>query len=101
MFHKIFYEISVVQLPTFLLRHSDNGRYFQRETRMFNDNDRLKVKCTINPRVDAFKLSFFHRSYILWNSVPQNIREIVDPKSFKCKLEQHLWLIAENNLSST
>ena len=99
MFHKIYYDMSVVKLPDFLVGVTDQT-YFQRQTRAFNDNDRLKLKCTINPRVNAFKNSYFYRAHVFWNSVPLEIREIESPDSFKARLEQYLWLIAESNLNS-
>ena len=102
MFHKIFYNFSVVKLPSFLLRQDgSNDTYFQRQTRNFNDSDGLKIKCTIPPRVNAFKDSFFYRSHILWNSLPWEIRNVQITDNFKAKLEQHLWLIAESNLCNS
>ena len=102
IFHKKFYGYSVVKLPYFLVTQTSdhNETYFQRQTRTYNDNDRLKIKCTISPKVNAFKDCFFYRSHIFWNSLPVEIRSILNPEIYKTKLEQHLWLIAENNLPS-
>ena len=102
MFHKIFYNLSVVQLPFFLVTN-DNGTntnmtYFQRQTRNFNDKDKLKLKCTISPRVNAFKCSFFYRAHLEWNSLPLDIRSIDKPATFKSKLEKHLWQLAESKI---
>ena len=72
--------------------------YFHRQTRNFNDSDRLKVKCTVQPRVNAFKNSFFYRSHQEWNKLPLKLRTIEDPDNFKQELEQHLWVIAESML---
>ena len=104
MFHKIFYSLSVVRLPDFLVtydRTNSDVTYFQRQTRHFNDGDRLKVKCTIQPRVNAFKNSFFYRSHLQWNKLPSELRIINNTETFKPRLEQHLWLLAESNLDST
>ena len=103
MFNKIFYNFSAVTLPHFLKTLSNNpinNTYFQRQTRTYNDNDRLKIKSTITPRVNAFQNSFFYRSHIFWNSIPLEIRSVENTELFKIKLEQHLWLIAENNLNT-
>ena len=103
MFHKIFYDSSVVKMPTFLITQNDDtdGRYFQRQTRNYNNDDRLKFKCTITPRVNAFKDCFFYRSHCFWNSLPLELREVESPDCFKSKLEEHLWLLARNSLDAT
>ena len=101
-FHNIFYGHTVVKFPHFLVTQTDSRSetYFQRQTRAYTDNDSLKIKCTISPKVNAFKNSFFYRSHIFWNTLPLEIRSISNPESYKLKLEQHFWLIAENNLPS-
>ena len=62
-FHKIVYGLSVVSFPDYIVsarsENSDNSRLFVRQTRQFNDNDRLKYKSTVVPRIDAFSNSFF------------------------------------------
>ena len=103
MFHKNFYNLSVVKLPYFIVtydRTNADGTMFQRQTRNFNDSDRLKVKCTIHPRVNAFKNSFFYRVHLQWNELPLDLRMLGDPDNFKGRLEQHLWLVAESNLGT-
>ena len=103
MFHKIFYNLSVVKLPYFIVtydRTNADGTMFQRQTRNFNESDRLKVKCTIHPRVNVFKNSFFYRVHLQWNELPLDLRMLGDPDNFKGRLEQHLWLVAESNLGT-
>ena len=103
MFHRIFYSLSVGRLPDFLVtydRTNSDETYFQRQTRNFNDGDRLKIKCTIQPRVNAFKNSFFYRSHLQWNMLSPDLRMIDNPETFKSRLEQHLWLVAASNLST-
>ena len=101
IFHKIFYDYSIVKIPYFLVTQSDrsNATYFQRQTRTYNDNDRLKIKCTIRPRKDVFKNCFFYRSHLFWNSLPLEIRALENPEIFKGKLEDHLWQLAERNVN--
>ena len=104
IFHKIFYNLSVVLLPDFLVtydRTNNDETYFQRQTRNFNINDRLKIKCTISPRVNAFKNSFFYRSHLEWNMLPLDLRQIENPELFKPRLEKYLWQVAESKLEST
>ena len=94
MFHKIFYNLSVVQLPKYIItydRSNADAAMFQRQTRQFNSTDRLKVRCTISPRVNAFKNSFFYRVHLLWNELPLEIRDIERPECFKTNLEQYIW----------
>ncbi len=74
--------------------------YFQRQTRNFIDGDRLKINCTIILRVNAFKNSFFYRSHLQWNMLSLELRMIDKPETFKLRLEQHLWLVAESNLGT-
>ena len=90
-------------MPTFLITQNDdtNETYFQRQTRTYNNDDILKIKCTIAPRVNAFKDCFFYRSHSSWNLLPLEIREIEDPDCFKTMLEKHLWLIAQSSLDAT
>ena len=104
LFHNIIYEYSIIHMPDYLIKkdHTNqvNNRYFTRQTRNFNSSDRLKFKSTIVPRVDAFANSFFHRTYLKWNKLPQAIREIEHTNLFKSKLKEHLWTIAEETLNS-
>ena len=104
MFHKIFYNMSVVQLPGYLVtqdRTNTDVTYFQRQTRTFNNSDRLKLKCTITPRVNAFKNSFFYRSHLEWNMLPLDLRLIEKSELFKSRLEKHLWQVAESKINGT
>ena len=96
--------MSVVHLPAFLVtydRTNTDVTYFQRQTTNFNTDDRLKLKCTISPRVNAFKNSFFYRSYLEWNLLPLDLRQIDKPEPFKSRLVKHLWQVAESKLEST
>ena len=93
IFHKIFYDIYPLQLPQYIVKNETghNSEHFQRQTRTYNDDDTLKVKCTIIPRINAFKNSFFVRSSTLLNSLPLEVRLDSNPESFKSSLITHLW----------
>ncbi len=58
LFHKIFYDMSVLKFPSYIVRQTDDSAktHFQRQTRNFNDSDRLKLKSTNAPKVEAFKV---------------------------------------------
>ena len=65
--------MSVLKFPPYIVRQIDDSArtHFQRQTRTFNDNDKLKLKSTIAPKVEAFKNSFFYKSLNFWNSLPR------------------------------
>ena len=102
LFHKIYYKYSVVPLPSFLLKYEDdtNGTYFQRQTRAYNSTDTMKLKCTVIPRINVFRDSYFYRAYIQWNNLPLSLRSIECTSSFKNKLKEFLWLTAEQAVNN-
>ena len=55
--------------------------------------DRLKYKCKITPKINAFVNSFFVRTLNQWNELPLNLREINNFDKFTLALKEHLWLI--------
>ena len=71
LFHKIYYDMSVLKFPSYIVKQNDELAWvhFQRQTRTFNDNDRLKLKSTLTPKVEAFKKSYFYRSLNFWNTL--------------------------------
>ena len=104
LFHKIIYKIVPIDIPQYLVLSSDNNtdsqQYFQRQTRTFNDDDRLKIKSKVTPRIDAFKHSYFQRSYSAWNGLPFDLRSIRSSDRFRAQLKEHLWPIANENLGA-
>ncbi len=100
LFHKIYYDMSVLKFPSYIVKQNDELAWvhFQRQTRTFNDNDRLKLKSTLTPKVEAFKKSYFYRSLNFWNTLPLAIRSIESSSLFKVKVKDHLWSIAESKL---
>ena len=44
--------------------------------------DKLKYKCSINPRVNSFKNSYFYRNVIQWNLLPLKIRTLENVATF-------------------
>ncbi len=100
LFKKIYYDVSVIKFPTFIVKQiNDSARtHFQRQTRAFNDNDILKLKSTLAPKVDAFKKSYFYRSLNFWNTLPKEIRSIESSSLFKINVIDNLWSIAEGKV---
>ena len=105
LFHKIMYNLVPIDFPEYIIistnSDSDRQHYYQRQTRNFNDSDKLKVKSKVTPLIEAFKHSFFQRTYSFWNSLPFRLRSIDCSDSFRIKLKEHLWLTAEENLGTT
>ena len=104
LFFKIIHGINdAIPLPQYILQYdqSDNSRHFIRQTRQYNDNDHIKFKCTVTPRIDAFGKSFFVRTVKSWNDLPFEIRNFETFNTFKTKLKEHLWLIAEQSIGIT
>ena len=106
LFYKVtHYVVNAISLPSYIVQYdySDHNPNinFIRQTRQYNDSDRLKFKCTITPRINAFKDSFFVRTVKHWNNLPIEIRNIDQFEAFKTKLKEHLWLIAEHELDVT
>ncbi len=81
------------ELPDYIVRQSDNNHssVFQRQTRQFNERDTLKTKCTVTPRVDIFRNSFFYRTHLAWNDLPMELRNITNTTTFKTELIRYLW----------
>ena len=105
MFYKIVNNISCIKMPTYLIssdsiNNNNTNMYFQRNTRQFRENDNLKFKSTINPKVDAFSNSFFPRTHLKWNTLPYTLRSSVSTVIFQKRLKEYLWLTAEDALSS-
>ena len=112
MFHKIFYDLSVIKLPAHLrlLNELESSRLRStiNQPERLNENvtpsslsqlrtarfDKLALKCTVDARAPSFKNSFFFRTHLLWNVLPTDIKEIPCPISFKDKLVRHMWDIA-------
>ncbi len=92
--------MSVLKFPSYIVKQMDDSAqaYFQRQTRTFNDSDKLKLKSIFAPKVDAFKNSFFYRSVNFWNSLPLEIRSLESSSLFKIKVKDYLWSIAESEL---
>ncbi len=92
--------MSVLKFPSDIVRQTDDSArtHFQRQTRTFNDSDRLKLKSTIAPKVEAFKNSYFDRSLNFWNSLPLEIRSIESSSLFKIRVKDLLWSTVEGKI---
>ena len=106
LFHKMVYGLTeTLKIPDYLVRNEDSDdrdmdRNFRRQTRSMTSSDRLQYKCKVFPRIDVFIESFFHRTYLKWNKLSLDLREIRSSNCFKKALKQQLWIIAETNYCS-
>ena len=108
LFYKIYYNKSVIKLPSYLTPIDDNDRsrfrttikppdYYTRMqtlnmSAMRNDRlDILSLKCNIEAKSPALKNNFFYRTHLLWNRLPKEIRELDNICDFQKKLKHHMW----------
>ena len=95
LFHKIVYEAVNICMPDYIVKMTASS--LRRTTRqnecVANNSDTLRYECTVMPKIDAFKHSFFIRTYKIWNSLPLSIREVVDSDNFVSSLKNQLWLL--------
>ena len=87
LFHKIFHGLICIEFPSYISRVSEEDINRLRNSRL----DQGCVKCTIHPRVDAFKSSFFHRNISHWNNLPLEIKMTSDSLDFENKLKAFIW----------
>ena len=93
-FHSIFYEYSVMKLPSYLKPFS--GSRLRR-----SHFDRLSIVSSITPRtphnlntIDScmgISKSFFYRAHLSWNKLPFALRDIAAPSRFKSELLNYIW----------
>ena len=89
LFHKIIYKAVIIKLPYFLRQVTPDDL-----SRLRSDHrDTTQVVCEIEERLDVFKDSFFNRSYIYWNSLPQTLRQEQDTAVFQAGLKEYLWTV--------
>ena len=55
--------------------------------------DHLQYRCTILPKLNAFKNTFFVRTLKSWNDLPLSVRDIESFDKFSVALKDYMWLI--------
>ena len=95
LFYKIINNYVEIKLPNYILRigPQDVNRITRSNNSIANGIDKLRFKCKVIPKVNAFKNSFFVRTINHWNELPLTLREINTPVKFASALKEHLWLI--------
>ena len=95
LFYKIVYNNIKIDLPNYISRiePQDVKRATRSNISVAEGTDKLKYKCEITPKINAFSNSFFVRTMEQWNQLPLHLRQIENVKNFSCALKEHLWLI--------
>ena len=119
LFHKIFYQISIVSFPHYIkladIDDIENDRLRPnirppnylgapvqsnlKEMRAEAKVDHLSVKLSIDFKVKVFENSFFVRAAMLWNRLPMSLRNNNCPVGFKTDLTNHLWSTTDQSSS--
>ena len=95
LFYKIVYKKVQIKLPNYVTRiePQDIKRVTRSNDTISRGIDKLKFKCNILPKINAFKKNFFVRTMNQWNELPHYLREIDNLDKFTLALKDHLWLI--------
>ena len=87
LFHQIFYELSVIQMPDYITRVTDDDIGRLRSSHL----DALSLKCSVESTLEVFRQCFFFRTFSKWNNLDLSIRSLTDPSEFRSALEIHIW----------
>ena len=110
-FFKVYHEMSVVKLPSYLqpmtnaesgrlrtniqppVQYSQSGEFGNPNLAVMRENryDSTSLKCVSENPTAAMKKSFFFRTHLLWNSLSPSLRNIDNVVEFKTRLKSHLW----------
>ena len=92
-FYKVLNSLVPVSLPNYLhFKSSSDITYTTRSNiNVANNSDYTTLYCSVKPNSAVFRNSFFHRSYIYWNSLPITIRQLPTYSSFCYHLKKHLF----------
>ena len=87
LFHRILYQTVEIKLPHYLKQVSQEAL-----SRLRSDHrDSTYVVCEVDERLDVLSKSYFNRTYLFWNSLPSELRELEDYDQFQVRLKEHLW----------
>ncbi len=95
-FHKILYELIPIKLPEYLVFFSGKSRLRSSHLDSLSIVNQLNTD-NINPTY--LNKSFFFRTYLTWNNLPLEIRQIVNPSTFKKEVTKHMWKLILMDIS--
>ena len=91
MYYKIIHRMIPINLPNdFTLIDPSKLRYTRNNAPIIDRRDVTQVKCSTSPNCDIFRNSFFHRTMLLWNKVPYEIRQEPSFGKFKTLATKYL-----------
>ena len=95
LFYRILNEDVNIDLPYYISKiEPHNVKNITRHSKpMAVGKDNLIYKSSIQPKVKAFKDSYFFRTVKNWNLLPFELRSTGTLDNFKVNLKEHMWLI--------
>ena len=95
LFYKIVHNKVNISLPIYVSRiePQDIKRITRSSKATAEGKDKSQFNCSVLPKVNAFKYSYFVRTVQQWNEVPLHIRTLESVDVFTAALKEYLWLI--------
>ena len=92
LFYKIVNGVVPISLPNYITVCEPEGtQYTRRNAQIIDRSDVSTYNCSIVPRIDAFRNSYFYRTMRKWNSLPVGIRQSEGISAYKSSLIEYLW----------
>ena len=92
LFYKIMHSMVPIPLPEiFTVTEATQVRYTRNTANIVNCKDTTSIQCSIKPKCESFRNSFFFRTMLIWNKIPCEIRQIDKISDFKFRLKTFLW----------
>ena len=89
LFHKIIYKTVPIDLPEYIHPITEDQLGRLRSTQ----KDRSYLVCDAEEKLDVFKDSFFNRTRINWNGLPEDLRNTDCYGTFQSDLNVYIWQI--------
>ena len=92
LFYKIIHSLISIQLPEgFCVTNASGVKNIRNTANIVNRSDITNIRCSIRPKCDSFRNSFFIRTMNIWNKIPFDIRQVDKISLFKTKILKFLW----------
>ncbi len=92
MFYKIVNGLVPISLPEYItVTQPEETRYTRSNAPIHNLTDRTRYQCNVPINNDIFRNSYFCRAIRLWNSLPENVRQVERVSVYKSLLLKHMW----------
>ena len=90
LFHKVVYNLIPLKLPNYLSFFNGNSRYALRSCHLDNLSIVSNLQ-TMKYNEMYLNKSFFFRTHTKWNALPLEIRQILNPDTFKIEVVKYFW----------